>query len=63
MSPNGQAKFLLQTDLHQPIWELSVVWMLAATLNSSGRNAVTIQQIGLATGGKNAKMNAKIINP
>jgi hypothetical protein len=55
--------FFLQTYLHQPIWELSLVSMLAAILNSSDRNAVTIQQIGLATGGKNVKMYTKIINP
>lgn len=44
-SPNGRAKFLHRTDLHQPIWKLSVVLTPAATWNSSGRKAVAIHHI------------------
>jgi ribosomal protein S24E len=55
-------KFLLQTDLHQPIWKLSVVLTLAATWYASGRNAVTIQQIDMAAGGKNVKVYTKIFD-
>jgi hypothetical protein len=61
MSPNGRTEFLLQTDLHQPIWELYFFLTLAATWYASGRNAVTVQQIDMAAGGKNVKMYTKII--
>jgi len=62
VSPNGRAEFLLRTDLHQPIWELSVVLTPAAIWNSSGRKAVAIHHIDLAAGGsKNVQMYTKII--